>query len=83
MLDIKEAILARKQRCIDEGLFAPSVEAQAGLRLLLPPVLGLVLMHQSERLGPNEDTDALVYSAIETTIAGLRAGALVPASRIS
>lgn len=83
MLDIKEAIRSRMQRCIDEGIFAPSVEAQEGLRLLLAPVFGLVLMHQSGRLGPNEDTDALVYSAIETTIAGLRAGALVPASRIS
>jgi AcrR family transcriptional regulator len=83
MLDIKEAIRSRMQRCIDEGIFAPSVEAQAGLRLLLAPVFGLVLMHQSGRLSPNEDTDALVYSAIETTIAGLRAGALVPSSHVS
>jgi AcrR family transcriptional regulator len=82
MLEIKEAIRSRMQRCIDEGIFAPSVEAQAGLRLLLAPVFGLVLMHQSGRLGPNEDTDALVYSAIETTIAGLRAGT-VPASHVA
>lgn len=75
MLEIKEAICSRMQRCIDEGIFPPSVEAQAGLRLLLAPVFGLVLMHQSGRLAPNEDADALVYSAIETTIAGLRAGA--------
>ena len=30
MLEIKEAIRSRMQRCIDEGLFPPSVEAQAG-----------------------------------------------------
>lgn len=82
MLEIKEAIRSRMQRCIDDGIFPSSVEAQAGLRLLLAPVFGLVLMHQSGRLGPNEDTDALVYSAIETTIAGLRAAA-VPASHLS
>jgi hypothetical protein len=82
MLEIREAILSRMQRCIDEGIFAPTVEAQAGLRLLLAPVYGLVLMHQSGRLGANENTDALVHSAIETTIAGLRTGA-VPASHIS
>ena len=70
------------QRCIDEGMFPPGVDAQAGLRLMLAPVLGLVLMHQSGRLGLNEDTDALVYSAIETTVAGLRASA-VPASHLS
>ncbi len=76
MLEIKDAIRTRMQRCIDEGTFPPSVEAQAGLRLLLAPVFGLVLMHLSGRLAPNEDADALVYSAIETTIAGLRAGAV-------
>jgi AcrR family transcriptional regulator len=78
MLEIKEAIRSRMQRCIDEGIFPPGVEAQAGLRLLMAPVLGLVLMHLSGRLAPNEDIDALVYSAIETTIAGLRTG--VPAA---
>jgi len=75
MLEIKDAILTRMQRCIDAGIFPPSIEAQAGLRLLLAPVFGLVLMHLSGRLAPNEDADTLVYSAIETIIAGLRAGA--------
>jgi AcrR family transcriptional regulator len=82
MQEITEAIRSRMQRCIDEGIFAPGVEAQAGLRLLLAPVFGLVLMHLSGRLAPNEDIDALVHSAIETTIAGLRAGTL-PVTHVS
>jgi AcrR family transcriptional regulator len=82
MQEITEAIRSRMQRCIDEGIFPSGVEAHAGLRLLLAPVFGLVLMHLSGRLAPNEDIDALVHSAIETTIAGLRAGT-VPVSHAS
>ena len=45
------------------------------LRLILAPVMGLALLRLSGRLLPHEDADALVRDAIETTIAGLRAGA--------
>ena len=51
------------------------------LRLLLAPVFGLVLLRLSGRLMPHEDADALVRDAIETTIAGLRAGAATHAHR--
>jgi hypothetical protein len=37
--------------------------------------MGLALLRLSGRLMPHEDADALVRDAIETTIAGLRAGA--------
>ena len=39
--------------------------------------MGLVLLRLSGRLMPHEDADALVRDAIDTTIAGLRAGAAI------
>jgi hypothetical protein len=62
------------QRCIQHGLFPASVDADVALRLLWAPILGIAALHLSERLAP-QDADDLVLDAIDTTIAGLRAGA--------
>jgi AcrR family transcriptional regulator len=75
MADIKSRLLARVQRCIDEGFFPASLHPGTALRLLWAPVLGITSMRLSNRLAPDEDADALVHDAINTTIAGLRAGA--------
>jgi AcrR family transcriptional regulator len=75
MVEIKNAIRTRMQRCIDTGVFPPTLEADVALRLILAPVMGLAMLRLSGRLMPHEDADALVRDAIETTIAGLRAGA--------
>ena len=75
MVEIKDAIRTRMQRCIDQGLFPSSMSVDVALRLLLAPVFGLVQLRLSGRLLATEDADALVHDAIEVTIAGLRAGA--------
>ena len=75
MVEIKNAIRTRMQRCVEAGVFPPSLDADVALRLILAPVMGLALLRLSGRLMPHEDADALVRDAIETTIAGLRAGA--------
>lgn len=75
MVEIKNAIRTRMQRCIDAGLFPSSLDVDVALRLILAPVMGLAMLRLSGRLLPTEDADALVRDAIETTIAGLRAGA--------
>jgi len=75
ILEIKDAIRTRMQRCIDQGLFPADLSVDVALRLLLAPVFGLVQLRLSGRLLPTEDADALVHDAIEVTIAGLRAGA--------
>jgi AcrR family transcriptional regulator len=74
MSDLRSRLLARMQRCIDEGIFPASVNAGVGLRLLWAPILGIAALRLSERL-PAEDADNLVLDAIDTTIAGLKAGA--------
>jgi hypothetical protein len=43
-------------------------------RLLFAPIFGIAALRLSQRL-PQEDADALVRDAIDTTIAGVRAGA--------
>ena len=74
MSDLKSRLKSRMQRCIDQGLFPSTVDADVGLRLIWAPILGIAALRLSERL-PHEDADNLVLDAIDTTIAGLRAGA--------
>jgi AcrR family transcriptional regulator len=74
MSDLKSRLKSRMQRCIDQGLFPSTVNAEVALRLIWAPILGIAALRLSERL-PHEDADDLVRDAIDTTIAGLRAGA--------
>jgi AcrR family transcriptional regulator len=78
MATIKQGVIARVQRCIDEQVFPPTVQPQVALRLLWAPVLGIAAMRLSERMAPGEDPDALVRESIKTTIAGLRFGSARP-----
>lgn len=75
MSEMRNRILAQVQRCIAEGVFPATVEAVVAMRLLFAPVFGIAALRLSERLAPPEDADALTRDAIDTTIAGLRAGA--------
>jgi AcrR family transcriptional regulator len=81
MSDLKGRLLAQMQRCIDEGIFPSTVDADVGLRLIWAPILGIAALRLSERLRP-EDADNLILDAIDTTIAGLQAGAPTRARRL-
>jgi AcrR family transcriptional regulator len=74
MSDLRSRLRAQMQRCIDRGVFPASVNADVALRLLWAPILGIAALRLSERLA-HDDADNLVLDAIDTTIAGLRAGA--------
>ena len=77
--EFRERIRARVQRCIDEQKFPATMHVDVALRLLFAPIFGLAALVLSQRLAPGEDADGLVRDAIDTTIAGLRAGAAVHA----
>jgi AcrR family transcriptional regulator len=77
MTELRNRVRARVQRCIDEGIFPPTVHADVALRLLWAPIIGITTFKLSQRMPPDVDADALVRDAIDTTIAGLRAGAPV------
>jgi AcrR family transcriptional regulator len=81
MSDLRSRVLAQMQRSIDEGIFPSTVDADVGLRLIWAPILGIAALRLSERLRP-EDADDLILDAIDTTIAGLQAGAPTRARRL-
>jgi RND family efflux transporter MFP subunit len=67
--------LAQVERCIAEGIFPSATHPETALRLLFAPVIGIAALRLSNRMQPDVDADALMRDAIETTIAGIRAGA--------
>ena len=73
--EMRSRALARVDRCVAEGLFPPTTHAEVALRLLWAPVVGIAALHLSRRMPDDLDPDPLVRDAIETTIAGIRAGA--------
>ena len=72
--EIRNRALSQVERCIAEGVFPATTYAEVALRLLFAPILGIAALRVSNRTTP-EDADSLVRDAIETTIAGIRAGA--------
>jgi len=73
--EMRSRALARVDRCVAEGLFPPTTHAEVALRLLWAPVVGIAALRLSRRMSDDLDPDPLVRDAIETTIAGIRAGA--------
>ena len=73
--EMRNRALARVERCIAEGLFPDTTHAEVALRLLWAPIVGIAALRLSHRLPDSVDIDSLVRDAIETTIAGIRAGA--------
>jgi RND family efflux transporter MFP subunit len=74
--DMRNRALAQVERCIADGIFPKTTPPEVALRLLFAPIIGIAGMRLSNRLPPDVDADDLVRDAIETTIAGVRAGAL-------
>jgi AcrR family transcriptional regulator len=73
--EMRSRALARVERCIAEGLFPDTTYAEVALRLLWSPIVGIAALRLSHRIPDGLDIDSLVRDAIETTIAGIRAGA--------
>jgi AcrR family transcriptional regulator len=73
--EMKSRALARVERCIAQGLFPESTHAEVALRLLWAPIVGFAALRLSQRIPEGVEIDPLVRDAIETTIAGIRAGA--------
>jgi RND family efflux transporter MFP subunit len=73
--DMRSRALAQVERCIQDGIFPPTTVPDVALRLLFAPVFGIAALRLSNRMQPDVDADALMRDAIETTLAGIRAGA--------
>jgi AcrR family transcriptional regulator len=73
--EMRARVLAKVRRCVDQGALPPDTPPDLAMRLLWASVVGIAALRLSARMPPDLDTDALVRDAIDTTIAGLRAGA--------
>ena len=73
--EMRSRALARVERCVAQGLFPRTTHADVALRLLWAPIVGFAALRLSQRIPEGVEIDPLVRDAIETTIAGIRAGA--------
>ncbi|MGE0816828.1 MAG: TetR/AcrR family transcriptional regulator [Vicinamibacterales bacterium] len=70
-----DRVASRIRRSIDAGRFPATLDAQVALHVLWGALTGPAVLGCSCRLAPGEDCDALARDVLETTIAGLAAGA--------
>lgn len=75
MTEMRARFLSQITRAIASGDLPATLDPRVAIRLLLAPILGLAAMRLSQRLAESEDPDGLARNAIDTTIAGLQAGA--------
>jgi AcrR family transcriptional regulator len=73
--ELRHDIEQHIQQCIDEGRFTGAESAGSIFRILSTAMYGAAVIRLSHRLAPGEDADALAHDVLETTLAGLRAGA--------
>ncbi len=68
-------VAARIQRAIDAGRLPVGLNPQVALHVLWAALTGPAVLGCTCRLAPGEDCDALARDVLDTTIAGLAAGA--------
>jgi AcrR family transcriptional regulator len=66
--------IALVQRAVDAGVLPPGTSATAAFHVLWAAIHGPATLALCARLAPGEDADALAHDALETALAGLRAG---------
>jgi AcrR family transcriptional regulator len=71
---LRERAAATVRRCIDAGVFPPSLDAMSAFVVLVTAVKGAAVTRACHRHSRADDTDALARDIIEAVITGLRAG---------
>jgi AcrR family transcriptional regulator len=72
--EVKARVVDLVRGCVDAGVFPPSTKPFVAFRVASMAMFGVAVMRLSGRMAPGEDPDALARDALETVIAGLRAG---------
>ena len=75
--ELKGRLIALIEECIREGALPVSVQPAVATRVLMMGLLGVAVMHLSDRLGPTEDADQLAEDVLNVALAGLRAGVVL------
>ena len=71
--ELKAALIAQIQSCIDSGALPSHLNANVVFRLLTMGLLGAAMMRLSDRLAPGENADALARDVLAVTLRGLQA----------
>jgi AcrR family transcriptional regulator len=72
--EMRRQISANIQRSIDAGDFPAQMHPDAVFRVLSTAVLGASMVRLCNRIGPQEDGDAIAHDTLEAALLGLRAG---------
>lgn len=72
--DMKAELLAHVHEATVAGDLPASLPADVLFQLLSSALIGVAVLRLSERLGPEDDADALARDVLDVTLAGLRAG---------
>ena len=72
--DRKAELLSHVREATEAGDLPADLSPDALFRILSSALLGVAVMRLSDRLGPEEDPDAMARDVLDITLAGLRAG---------
>src|SRR5262245_47275223 len=72
--EMKRHIAEEIQQCVDAGDLPATVKPVVAMRLLTSGILGVAVMHLSDRLPPGENADDVASDVLDATLAGLRSG---------
>jgi AcrR family transcriptional regulator len=72
--ETKRHLIAEIERCVEAGVFPPTVRPAVAMRLLTVGLLGVAVLTLSDRLAPGENPDLLASDVLDATLAGLRSG---------
>ena len=74
LIEMWQAVHERIERCVEAGVFPPSLDVTAAFHILWASLHGAATLHLCQRLGPGESPDLLAADTLDVAIAGLRAG---------
>ena len=75
--ETKAQIVEEIRTCIDAGELPASLDPAAAMRTLMVGLLGVAVLHLSDRLAPGESADYLAADVLTLTIAGLKTGVIL------
>jgi len=75
--ETKAQIVEEIRMCIGAGELPATLDPAAAMRTLMVGLLGVAVLHLSERLAPGENADHLAADVLTLTMAGLKTGVIL------
>lgn len=75
--ETKAQIVEEIRMCVEAGELPSTLDPAAAMRTLMVGLLGVAVLHLSERLAPGENADHLAADVLTLTLAGLKSGVIL------